>query len=351
LKLLAQKFHLELNQKIEEYLEQFPNREKANKTMIVKIVIFLALWFFSIGLLYFLRGGYLFYIGTYLLIGFTTVLVIANIGHDASHGNISPISIINKILSFTLNLSGSHFSSWRLKHDEGHHKYTNIQTQDPDIDTGPILRLSPFIQWRWIHRYQFIYIFLIYPLLSLLLILFADFKVVIVNQRIQRNKKIGLIVEMILSKVFYIFYMLGIPIYFSEVGALPVLTGFIFMHFILGILLAVVFLPSHFNSNSEFYENAKLAYNENSWSIHQIKTTVDIESKNYLFQFFFGALNLNVLHHIKPRICHTHLFYLQSVLEELCKKYKLNYIQLSLKDALIGHYKHVRAMGRDSRVG
>lgn len=81
---------------------------------------------------------------------------------------------VNKTLAGTLYLLGSNVLNWKIQHNVLHHSYTNIAGLDEDInDKGPI-RLSRYSPLKKYHKYQFIYAFVFYGLMTLSK-LFNDF--------------------------------------------------------------------------------------------------------------------------------------------------------------------------------
>src|SRR5882762_3657635 len=88
--------------------------------------------------------------------------------HDANHGGTSSSARMNGILSFTLDLIGGSSFLWRRKHNVLHHTYTNISALDPDLEGGgPFLRLAPWQSRHGHHRFQHLYVWLLYGLFPL----------------------------------------------------------------------------------------------------------------------------------------------------------------------------------------
>ena len=80
-------------------------------------------------------------------------------------------------LQYIFNLVGGNAYSWKLKHNIAHHAHTNIEGKDFDTDLSPLMRLSPKSPYRKQYRWQHLSVFLIYPMLSLLVVLVGDFKI------------------------------------------------------------------------------------------------------------------------------------------------------------------------------
>jgi linoleoyl-CoA desaturase len=62
-----------------------------------------------------------------------------------------------------MDVMGSSSLVWKHEHNIGHHQYTNT-TQDPDATTAyPLVRYHPSQPWHGYHRYQHLYVWLLYP--------------------------------------------------------------------------------------------------------------------------------------------------------------------------------------------
>src|SRR6266850_346715 len=115
------------------------------------------------------------------LLAISMGLAMAGVGfsvmHDANHGSYSKDPRINRVLSFTLDLLGASSHLWRQKHNILHHTYTNIAGLDDDIESGtPHLRFAPWQRHRFFHRFQHLYVWLLYGLFPLKWFFIDDFR-------------------------------------------------------------------------------------------------------------------------------------------------------------------------------
>ena len=90
-----------------------------------------------------------------------------NVQHDANHGAYSRHAWVNRIMSLTLDLLGGTAYFWHFKHNIAHHTHPNIAGQDDDISLGVLGRVSPHQRWRPFHRFQWIYMWLLYAVFAL----------------------------------------------------------------------------------------------------------------------------------------------------------------------------------------
>jgi linoleoyl-CoA desaturase len=80
---------------------------------------------------------------------------------------------VNEMMGHSLNLLGGSVHFWKMKHNENHHTFTNMEGMDDDIDIKPWMRVHADQQKRyWFHRFQHIYgLLLVWPHIPVLGIL------------------------------------------------------------------------------------------------------------------------------------------------------------------------------------
>jgi linoleoyl-CoA desaturase len=127
-----------------------------------------------IALLFIPMPNWLFF-ALWLLMGFAIAGIGMGVMHDANHGSYSKSGKANFWLGHTLNLLGASVFNWKLQHNMMHHTYTNVIELDHDIEDKVILRFSPHTEVKWFHRFQFIYAFFLYGILTLNWTFYKDF--------------------------------------------------------------------------------------------------------------------------------------------------------------------------------
>ncbi|HEY7312106.1 MAG TPA: hypothetical protein VH643_22265 [Gemmataceae bacterium] len=70
-------------------------------------------------------------------------------------------------MAMTMDLIGGSSYVWHWKHNIFHHTYANITDHDSDIDLGIFGRLSPHQRRYWFHRWQHLYLWPLYGLLTI----------------------------------------------------------------------------------------------------------------------------------------------------------------------------------------
>lgn len=313
----------------------------------VKIVSILLAYVSSYVLLLTFHGGS--NIAYWILHGVATALVGFNIMHDGAHESLSRSRAINRLAALTFNLIGSHRRYWAEKHNRNHHGYTNVDGLDEDIDAFGLLRMSPLQQRHPWHRYQYIYAWLLYPLTSLFWFFVLDYKAYFSQTIGQRpySKPMTTIdhIEFWFSKAFYILLYLAIPIGF--LGVQEAVVGFLAMHAVLGFLFAVVFQLAHVVDLADFPQANQDGELPETWALHQLRTTVDFAPNNRWLNAVLGGLNLQVEHHLFPRISHIHYPHIHQLIQSECRHvgYPVRCYP-TLWQALRGHMMHLKRLGQ-----
>jgi len=281
-------------------------------------------------------------------------LLLASIGfnvmHDACHGSYSSKKWVNNMMGLTLNGCGGNAFIWKFKHNIIHHTYTNVDGVDDDIAKSPLMRMCPSQKWVPAHRFQHLYVILLYAVSSFAWVLYLDFdkyfRKKIVDTPLQ---KMDTREHFIFwgSKVMYILFYILIPAW--AVGWVPWLIGFAFMHAIMGITLAIVFQLAHVVENTSFEHvevNDHLQI-ENEWAIHQVKTTANFAPRNKIVSWFVGGLNFQVEHHLFPRISHVHYPAINAIVANACQQYNITYNEFpTMRKAIASHFKTMHRLGR-----
>ncbi|NND93724.1 MAG: acyl-CoA desaturase [Flavobacteriales bacterium] len=270
--------------------------------------------------------------------------------HDANHGSYSKNSTVNKYIGYIMNLIGGHDKMWRLKHNVLHHTYTNIDGADEDIEVGNLFRFSPNQERHGIHRFQHIYAWPLYSLMSLMFATYADFT------RAIRYKKNGVIRsesefkrlmwDVSIWKVMYYLVILVLPMIVAPISPWITLLGFLIMHLVCGFLLSAIFQAAHVMPECEFPEPDEAGKMDAAWAVHQLNTTTNFAPKSKIFSWFIGGLNYQVEHHLFSNICHVHYPKLSKIVSETAKEFGHQYkVERSFVQALVSHARLLRDLG------
>ncbi len=349
-------FFATLKIRVDEYFTQNNLSKNANGLMYFKTALFLG---GSVGL-YFLillgpfnlyqQWGLTVILGTFLaFIGF-------NVSHDAIHGAYSSNPTVNKIIgNYSFYFIGGSPYIWNITHNQIHHTYTNIPEHDEDIEIAPgLIRLSPLDKVNKIQKYQHVYGFLLYGLASLNWVLRKDYKKFF-------QKSIGAFdnskhsfseyFNLFFFKVLYYTVFIVLPLVIMDITWWQFIIGFVTMHLFMGLVLGLVFQLAHVVEGTDFPTTNAEGNIEEAWAVHQMKTTANFGTKDFLTSFLCGGLNQQVEHHLFPKICHVHYPALSDIVRQTAQEFGVPYIEnKSFLSAMKSHYQMLKEFGPDAQV-
>lgn len=342
-------FNKTLKKRVEQYFAEHNLAKTGNWQMFLKTALVLAWLVVSYLLLVFFSASLVMAIITAFAVAQGFVLVGFNIMHDGNHDSYSKDKKINRLMGFTLDLIGGSNMFWRQKHNVLHHTYTNIDGVDDDLFTGGLLRLSPEQKKHSWHRFQHLYAFPVYSLLTLSWITFSDFRKFFsgrIGSYSLRKPSVSEATLFFLTKIFYFGYMIILPLFFHPV--LHVLLAFVGIHLVLGFTLSIVFQLAHTIEGNSFPKPDEETGNiENEWAIHQVETTVDFAPQNKLAAWYLGGLNFQIEHHLFSKICHIHYPAISRIVENTCREFSVSYISYpTVRSAVTAHYRFLKMLGK-----
>ncbi len=287
----------------------------------------------------------------YLLSGLGMAGIGMSVMHDALHNSYSKEGSINKLMGYSINLIGASSTIWKIQHNVLHHNYTNIDDADDDLNTPGVLRFSPGREKHALHKYQFIYAWFFYGLMTLMWVTVRDF--IRANQfnKMGFFKKDGEFRKELWNaffwKVFYFSYALVLPLIMVPQAWWIVVLAFFSMHFLTGLILSSVFQTAHVMPSSEFPKPDSEGVIGNSWSIHQLATTSNYAPKSRIFSWFVGGLNYQIEHHLLPHVCHVHYRGLSEVVKKTAEKHGIPYnTRRTFAHAVYDHILMLKLLGK-----
>lgn len=344
-------FTTELRNSVNEYFSKNKIKPHGNIKIYLK-TIFMTLLFFAPFILMIsgVINSVVLVLVFWILMGFGMSGLGMVTMHDANHGSFSNNRRINKFFGNSLFLLGGFPPNWRFQHNTLHHGFTNIEGHDEDIAPPGILRFSPHRPLKKMHRYQHIYAWFFYALMTISWIIAKDFrslkKYKRMGAKISKKDYDKLLVELVVSKTIYSIVYLLVPLLTIPVAWYWVLTGFVLMHFTSGLVLASIFQTAHVVPSSEYPVPDSDGELDNNWTIHQLYTTCDYAPKSRIFSWMIGGLNYQIEHHLFPNISHIHYRNISKIVQSKAKKYGLPYhVNKSFADALWQHIKMLKFLG------
>ncbi len=345
-------FFSTLRGRINEYFKEKSISKYGNLEMVLKTTLMFSLYF--IPFIIMMTGVVVSPLGVVGL-WFVMALGMAGIGlcvmHDANHGVYSGNKNINGLLALSMNVIGSNSFVWKIQHNVLHHTYTNIHGADDDIGVSKLLRLCPTQERKGFHKYQHVYAWFVYGLMTLARGFVSDV------EKFVRYRKLGLIKEdkvfrseftqLFIWKAGYFSIILGLPILLLPVSPWIIIGSFLMMHFICGFILAIIFQTAHIMPEVSFPMPNDEGAIPTSWPVHELFTTTNYAPKSRIFSWFIGGLNYQVEHHLLSDVCHIHYKNLAPIVRSTAAEFGLPYYsQRTFLDALGQHQVMLKELGR-----
>ena len=346
---IDKQFVVTLRKNVNDYFKENNISTKANTTMVIKTIVLVSLYIVPYILVLSISMSSWLALGLSILMGIGIAGVGMRVMHDACHGAYSKKHWVNNLLSGSLYLLGSNVLNWKIQHNVLHHTYTNIAGLDEDINTKGPIRLAEQAPLKWYHKYQFIYAFIFYGLMTLTMLtndftrLFQYNKAGLVKSQ---NKKVtNEYIKMLFRKVVYLSAILGLPIWLTDFTWYQILFGFFIMHWVASIILSFVFQMAHVVEGAE--QPVPQSELDTEWHVHQLKTTSDFARNSKLLSWYVGGLNYQIEHHLFPNICHIHYPQLAPIVEKTAKEFNIPYnLKPSFNSALLSHIERLKELGR-----
>lgn len=344
-------FAATLRKNVNAYFKEKNISVKGEHKMILKTAVMLGLYLLPFAaILVFPMSGWLL-----LLLAVVMGIGMAGTGmavmHDAAHDSYSKKGWLNKIFSGTIYLIGGNLFNWKMQHNILHHTFTNVEGYDEDIRSRVVIRMSKHAPLKKYHRFQHLYVFFLYSLMTLSK-LTGDFF------QLSEYNKTGLTkehhahprreyVKLIIAKVLYLAVAIGLPLLLTSFAWWQILLAFLVMHLTAGIIMSVVFQLAHVVEGADQPMPDAQGTIANDWTIHELMTTSNFSKRSRLFSWYIGGLNFQIEHHLFPGISHVHYRKIAPIVEKTAKEFGLPYNQKrTFLHALVSHVRMLKALGR-----
>jgi linoleoyl-CoA desaturase len=342
-------FAREMKTKVERYFTARNVSQHANWLMVLKSFALLALTFGPYALILTNQYTPLQMLGLCVVMGFGMAGVGFAVSHDALHGAYSANPTVNRLIGLTFDLLGANGYMWRITHNVIHHTYTNIAGIDEDLEVSPLIRLAPGSDHKPVHRYQHLYAWFLYGLSTLFWVWVKDYRYFLQRDigpyRDKRHPK-GEVAIMLVAKLVYYTWSLVVPFLVLNVAWWQILIGYVAFHFTAGIILGVVFQLAHVVEGPDHVTLNADGNVEAAWMVHQLSTTSNFATGNWLLTAYVGGLNYQVEHHLFPRVCSVHYPAIRPIVREVTAKYGVPYLQQpTLWAAIRSHYHMLKLLG------
>lgn len=347
-------FYMTVRKRVDEYFKTNNISRYGNSQMVIKTIFMFTLYLTPyILLLTNVFTGAWAMIGLTVLMGFGMAGIGLSVMHDACHSSYSKHKWINEIMSYSMHIIGGSPLNWQLQHNNLHHTFTNIEGHDEDIAPLGFLRFCPHAPYKKMHRFQFLYAWFFYGMMTMMWSTTKDFS------QLKRYDSMGMLAghkttyrkelfKLFAAKIFYHSYILILPLIFMNVAWWQVALGIGIMHFTCGLVLALIFQPAHVVEMTDYpLPNASTGSMEDDWAAHQLRTTANFAQRSWLFSWFVGGLNFQVEHHLFPNICHVHYKKIAPIIRQTASEFNLPYhSKKTFVGAVASHARMLYMLGR-----
>jgi len=326
-------FFRELRKRVNEHFNEKGISKHANLNMVIKTIFMVSLYFVPLFLMVtgvVTSGAGIFLL--WVLMGFGMSGIGLSVMHDANHGSYSANPKVNSAIGFIINFIGGYHANWKIQHNVLHHSYTNIEGFDDDINKKQVFRLSPNQEQKKFYKYQAFYAPFFYGLMTIYWFLGKDYQQLYKynDQNLLAGQGLTFkqaFIEITFHKIWYLALVLVLPIVMVALPWWQTVLGFLMMHFMSGIILALIFQPAHVIEETSFFEADAHGSVENHWAIHQLMTTANFANKSRVFSWLVGGLNFQIEHHLFPHICHVHYRHISEIVKTTAKEYNIPYYE------------------------
>lgn len=269
-------------------------------------------------------------------IGAITVL------HNAGHGRYSRRYWPNMLAVHTAVPTGLWVAHWTLKH-RVHHRLPAGYPDDAFTQAGGLLRLHPLAPRRRCHRFQFVYIWFLYPLAW-----FADTRsqwryllTGYVSSSDARRPVSWRLTTFAIEKVAALVVLLPYLWLSHGLSMLLLLGG---ATLFAGLVVGCVVALGHINVGLSYLRPLSAEWD---WTGHVIATTVSFSTASRFMPWLTGGLTHHLAHHLRPLATRTELRNLHSQMANRSdRRPELRIVEFkTLRAALRGHGKALRLLG------
>ena len=338
-------FFKETRKRVEAYFKdnnfkKFGGRKLLMKYFILKIALL------SVYTAIFLLQETYFSFLPFIILGPISIILVINVSHDGIHGVASSIKWLNNYFTLQMDLIGANSFVWKKRHQFGHHMFPNTLAKDPDLSQSNLVRILPGIQLKWFHKFQHIYVPVLYAFYTINWIYIRDFVDFFSSKSLIKNIPKVEHVKLFVFKSIYIIIFLFVPFLFTSLSFKEIVFNNLLMHISASYFLTIALVPSHVSEKSVFIQPNEIGEMPYSWSHHQVITTADFATDNKVMTWLLGGFNHHVSHHLFPRISHVHYPRVTSIVKETTKKYNLKYShEKSLFKAYVSHFNLLKNNG------
>lgn len=283
----------------------------------------------------------------YSAFGLSAVLLGFNFAHDFSHNTVFNNKRLNHFFyALIYTLLGAHAEAWKYRHVHSHHYAPNVKDYDSDLQITALIRVEPTAPLRWYHRYQHLYALPAYTTYSLYWVLIKDFVLFYTDKSFPEKKSAAYRLSFWIQKIFYLSYLLVLPMLLTGFAWHSVLLAFLLMHALQSLFLLVTFFMTHHVESTHYFSADENGFIQASWFTNQVKSSNDFYPFSKTANFIFGGFNNHIAHHLFPHIHHIHYPSLNRILYRVLRAHGIEPNVTGFFSGALSHLRHLKKMGR-----
>ena len=321
-----------LRGRVRAYFKENDISQYGNRELYIKTAFAILFWLASYILIMsdVLSGNIWLLMGGFTLLGFAQIFIAFNVMHDACHNAYSANRRVNKILAYSMNFIGGNSYLFTRMHN-AHHAFVNIHGIDVTLETHGFFRFTPHEPWKPKHRFQAIYTPILYAFAMIHWVTVKDFKWFFMEDNIGNSKRIKHsrreLLVLIISKIWYFGATLALPLIFLSAAWHWISIAWVSLHFLPSLCFALLFQVTHVYNGTHYPLPDDEGNIENNYAIHVLETTADFSRLNKFTTWLTGGINIHVIHHLFPTICHVHYIPLTHIIKETAEEFGMQYME------------------------
>ena len=310
----------------------------------LKFIFYITFSAISYSLLFIVNSP-VYFLLSFILYGFISLLFAFNFSHDFSHNTIFKSKKLNNLCFIIIyTLVGAHGEAWKQRHIQSHHYAPNVEDYDSDLKITKLIRVIPNSKHFWYHKYQHIYAPFAYTSYSLFWIFIKDFVILFSKDEYTARKGLKYHLSFWIQKLSYVTFILVLPLIFSGQAWYIVLTGFLLMHLSQSLFLLFTFFMTHHVEETEYPTTDENGYIKTSWLQNQVKSSNDMHPFSETANFILGGFNNHIAHHLFPHFHHIHYPKINRILYDVLLKNDIKPNQTTYWGGVVSHMKLLKRM-------
>ena len=323
-------------------------KRSTKRLLVIKFIFYFVLMGFSYATIYTAHHLIVLFVA-YVLFGLLSVLMGFNFAHDLCHNTVFNNNKWNNLGFIAIyTLLGAHAEAWKFRHIRSHHYAPNVKDYDSDLQITHLIRVEPGSSHRWYHKFQHLYAPIAYTTYSIYWVFIKDLVIHFSNDGNPQKRKQIYYFSFWCQKIFYVSYLLILPILFSHFSWILVVTAFVSMHLVQSLFLLFTFFMTHHVEKTAYFETDENGYIQTSWLANQIKSSNDFHPFSKTANFIFGGFNNHIAHHLFPHIHHVHYPELNRILYRVLIRNHIRPNVTTFTGGIISHLRHLRRMSQGS---